>query len=268
MSSHRQPGRRRAPGRVRRLPDGFPRATATWAVKSVAGLGVVGGAAVALTVPVDAADAEAESTRALASTTAAVALAARTDRDAASRSSARAAAPAAAPAVAAPENAAPQLPETVGVVGVKAVAKPKPKPKPKPAPEPVEESSSEETSVQAPSGSWDGDLTGRCTSIGLIPNAAALCSAVDAAYGPPSIGGVRDTADEHGTGQAVDFMISGAGQGDAIAAYVQANVSKFNVKYLIWQQRYWAPGEGWSMMEDRGDPTANHYDHVHVTMNF
>ncbi|MBM6402257.1 hypothetical protein JQN70_17815 [Phycicoccus sp. MQZ13P-5] len=63
-------------------------------------------------------------------------------------------------------------------------------------------------------------------------------------------------------------MISGASQGDAIAAWVQQNVGKFNVKYLIWQQRYWAPGEGWSTMEDRGSPTANHYDHVHVTVNY
>ncbi|MBM6403266.1 hypothetical protein JQN72_03270 [Phycicoccus sp. CSK15P-2] len=63
-------------------------------------------------------------------------------------------------------------------------------------------------------------------------------------------------------------MIGSAAQGDAIAAYVQAHVGEFNVKYLIWQQRYWAPGEGWKMMADRGSATANHYDHVHVTCNF
>ncbi len=94
-----------------------------------------------------------------------------------------------------------------------------------------------------------------------------LCSAVDAALSPPTIGGRRASADEHGTGQAVDFMTSGA-QGDAIAAYVQAHVSEFNVKYLIWEQRYWAPGEGWKLMEDRGSATQNHYDHVHVTVNY
>ncbi len=63
-------------------------------------------------------------------------------------------------------------------------------------------------------------------------------------------------------------MISGKAQGDAIAAYVQAHVAQFNVKYLIWRQRYWAPGEGWSAMADRGSTTANHYDHVHVTVNY
>ena len=45
----------------------------------------------------------------------------------------------AAPAVTAPTAASPVATETVGVVGVEAVAKPKPKPKPPPAPEPVVE---------------------------------------------------------------------------------------------------------------------------------
>ena len=118
-------------------------------------------------------------------------------------------------------------------------------------------------------GTWSGGTTGKCTSIGLIPNAVAICSAVDSHVRPArSIGGRRNSNDEHGTGQAIDFMIANAAQGDAIAAWVQAHVAQFNVKYLIWQQRYWAPGEGWRAMADRGSPTANHYDHVHVTVNY
>ena len=46
----------------------------------------------------------------------------------------------AAPSVVAPESATPAQTETVGVSGVKAVAKPKPKPKPPPEPEPEPES--------------------------------------------------------------------------------------------------------------------------------
>ena len=61
-------------------------------------------------------------------------------------------------------------------------------------------------------------------------------------------------------------MISSKAQGDAVAAFVQAHVSEFNVQYLIWRQRYWEPGRGWKLMEDRGSPTANHMDHVHVTI--
>jgi hypothetical protein len=228
-------------------------------MKTVAGVGVVSGAAVALAIPAETADAETEG----APSVAAMAL---DDRmvDVASRASTRQAPE---PAVSAPAGAAPMAPAPVGVDGVRPVAKPKPKPKPKPAPKAATTPGSTNTTVPA-AGAWSGSLTGRCTSIGLIPNAARLCSAVDSAYGPPTIGGRRGTADEHGTGQAIDFMISGAAQGDAIAAYVQAHVGEFNVKYLIWQQRYWAPGQGWKFMADRGSPTANHYDHVHVTVNY
>ena len=54
---------------------------------------------------------------------------------------------AAAPAVTAPEVTAPVKTETVGVSGVKAVAKPKPKPKPKP--EPVQETVTEAASTRS-----------------------------------------------------------------------------------------------------------------------
>ena len=84
---------------------------------------------------------------------------------------------------------------------------------------------------------------------------------------PDTIGGYRANAGEHSTGQAIDLMISSRSQGDGIAAWVQAHVGKFDVKYLIWRQRYWEPGRGWKPMEDRGSPTANHFDHVHVTVN-
>ena len=56
-------------------------------------------------------------------------------------------------------------------------------------------------------------------------------------------------------------------QGDAVAALVKANVGTYNVKYLIWYQRYWEPGGSWDPMEDRGSTTQNHRDHVHVTVN-
>ena len=78
---------------------------------------------------------------------------------------------------------------------------------------------------------------------------------------------VRPNAGEHSTGQAVDFMITSRSQGDAIAAFVQNHVSEFDVQYIIWRQRYWTPGSSWELMEDRGSITANHYDHVHVTVN-
>lgn len=60
---------------------------------------------------------------------------------------------------------------------------------------------------------------------------------------------------------AADFMTSNQATGDALAAYA---LSLPGVEYVIWQQRY-NDGSGWSLMEDRGGATANHFDHVHAT---
>lgn len=90
---------------------------------------------------------------------------------------------------------------------------------------------------------------------------------MQSAFGLGSIGGYRPNAGEHSTGQAIDFMISSQAQGDAIAAFVQAHAGELGVKYVIWRQRYWTPGSAWDPMSDRGSATANHYDHVHVTVN-
>jgi hypothetical protein len=38
---------------------------------------------------------------------------------------------------------------------------------------------------------------------------------------------------------------------------------------VIWDQHIWnieRNGEGWRFMASRGNPTANHKDHVHVTV--
>ena len=43
-----------------------------------------------------------------------------------------------------------------------------------------------------------------------------------------------------------------------------------NLYDVIWAQHIWTPvrsSEGWRSMPDRGSPTANHYDHVHISVN-
>ena len=66
---------------------------------------------------------------------------------------------------------------------------------------------------------------------------------------------------------AADFMVyNDRAKGDAVAQYVIDNAARFNVQYVIWQQRiYNIGGSGWTAMEDRGSATANHMDHVHVS---
>ena len=66
---------------------------------------------------------------------------------------------------------------------------------------------------------------------------------------------------------AADFMVyTDSARGDAVAQYVLDNAGRFGVEYVIWQQRIFiVGGSGWQAMEDRGSPTANHMDHVHVS---
>ncbi|WP_084780544.1 coiled-coil domain-containing protein [Planobispora rosea] len=83
-----------------------------------------------------------------------------------------------------------------------------------------------------------------------------------------------DTFGEHPLGRACDFMMSSGGSmpsaagmklGDEIAAWAIKNRTKLGVKYVIWRQRI-NHGSGWRFMSDRGGITANHYDHVHISM--
>jgi hypothetical protein len=86
-----------------------------------------------------------------------------------------------------------------------------------------------------------------------------------------SYGGVRaDSMEWHPTGRALDIMlpsVSDVALGNQIVAFVIAHASEFNVNHIIYRQRVWLPGQGWSGMEDRGSITANHYDHVHVAVS-
>jgi hypothetical protein len=73
---------------------------------------------------------------------------------------------------------------------------------------------------------------------------------------------------DHPTGLALDFMV-GSKKGDDLADYAMANAARLGIKYIIWKQRIWNRDKGlsWKPMEDRGNPTANHMDHVHISFN-
>lgn len=108
------------------------------------------------------------------------------------------------------------------------------------------------------------------TTKGLRPVAAAAAAFIRQQFGfNGTIGGVRDDPDsKHHHGLALDVMTSDRAVGDAIAEFMVANHARFAVDNVIWQQRISNAGRGWRFpgdpMPDRGDPTANHYDHVHI----
>lgn len=252
---------RRASGVVRRLPQlSALRAHPGSAVlKSAAGVAVITGVAIALAAPhpetAVAIDLPAASA-ALATSRAAV------PADTTSRSLGRAAGDVTVAAVQAPSPAAPQTVSAVGVTGVKAVAKPTPQ---------AAAPSSARAGAAGPGGPAAANrsysLSGSALP-GLTANAAQVYLAVKSAFGITNIGGLRpgDPGD-HGSGRAVDVMISSQAQGDAVAAFALANMGKFNIHYVIWRQRIWTTSSPyWRPMEDRGSATANHYDHVHISV--
>jgi hypothetical protein len=85
-------------------------------------------------------------------------------------------------------------------------------------------------------------------------------------YGQPQVLGVgsRGNASDHPSGLAADFMTSDQATGDSIAACALENMDALGVSYVIWDQQI-NTGSGWKPMEDRGGPTANHEDHVHIS---
>jgi hypothetical protein len=78
-----------------------------------------------------------------------------------------------------------------------------------------------------------------------------------------------DAHGEHVSGKALDIMTSDVSLGNAIAAFLQEHASELHLYDILWQQHIWTPvraSEGWRLFADRGSPTANHMDHVHVSV--
>jgi len=114
--------------------------------------------------------------------------------------------------------------------------------------------------------------SGSGVEAGLTSNAIAVHRAVCAEFPEvESYLGLRvGDDDEHGQGRALDMMVySDSALGDAIAAWVRAHHARLGISEVIWSQRIWTvqrSSEGWRWMPDMGSSTANHYDHVHVTV--
>ena len=109
---------------------------------------------------------------------------------------------------------------------------------------------------------------GSSVESGLTTNAIKVYRAVCAAFPSVSSWGGRSGSGDHGAGLALDIMVTGS-TGDAIADFVRAHAGELGVSYVIWSQQIWTVergSEGWRYMSDRGSTTANHYDHVHVSV--
>jgi len=113
----------------------------------------------------------------------------------------------------------------------------------------------------------------------VTPRMLSVKNAVDWRFGPfPSIGCWRPGGGDHTAGRACDFMLSTGGvmptaawirKGYQVAAWAQANAGRLGIMYIIYRQHIWdirMAAAGWVLMPDRGSLTANHYDHVHISV--
>jgi SH3-like domain-containing protein len=113
--------------------------------------------------------------------------------------------------------------------------------------------------------------SGSAVESGLTPDAIrvhrAICARwpqVKTYYGLRGGGGGY-----HPSGRALDSMIGDSTVGWQIANWVRANARQLGAMEVIYSQRIWTvqrSSEGWRAMSDRGGRTANHYDHVHVSV--
>jgi hypothetical protein len=122
------------------------------------------------------------------------------------------------------------------------------------------------TAAAAPTASVVARINNSAGSVKPVVQAAAN-AVMSNVSGVTSIGGTRASATDpggHPSGLAADYMC-GSAAGDAVVAYHVAHWDELGVDYLIWKQRMLSsPGGAWKAMENRGSPTANHMDHVHV----
>ena len=114
----------------------------------------------------------------------------------------------------------------------------------------------------------------------ITPRMRTVKDEVDRRFGPfVDIGCYRPGSDgEHPLGRACDFMLSTGGVlpttekvalGYELASWAQAHASQLGIMYIIYRQKIWdirMASAGWVPMEDRGSVTANHFDHVHISV--
>ena len=112
---------------------------------------------------------------------------------------------------------------------------------------------------------------------GLKPNAVKVLNAVRKNWPQiKTIGTVRpDALPDHPSGRALDLMIpnykSKAGKqlGYDLSRWLQKRHTELGINYIIWDQRIWnvqRAGSGWRSMGSRGSDSANHKNHIHVTV--
>ncbi|PFG18261.1 hypothetical protein ATK74_2845 [Propionicimonas paludicola] len=127
------------------------------------------------------------------------------------------------------------------------------------------------------------DPQSRCTPTAK-PGTKALLSLLIKTWGGGSSGISRACSvggtSEHKEGRALDWHMdmkskSQRGRVDKALTWITANngevARRLGIMYVIWNQRIWStyyPELGWRKMASRGSYTANHKNHVHISLTW
>ncbi|HSI27212.1 MAG TPA: hypothetical protein VK948_07355 [Aeromicrobium sp.] len=109
--------------------------------------------------------------------------------------------------------------------------------------------------------------SGNGVEAGLQPDTIRVHRVVCSAFPQLTRYGGRSGGGDHATGRALDIMTKDVQVGTAIAIFMREHAAELGISQVIWRQHIWTvqmAGGGWRSMDDRGSPTANHMDHVHV----
>jgi hypothetical protein len=125
--------------------------------------------------------------------------------------------------------------------------------------------------------------TARYTESRITPTMQHFLDVVVPIFGQGyGIGCFRNQQDgEHPQGRACDFIMQRPlnhmptqqylEHGWAFVNYVIAHAPELKLRYVIWQKQIWQQGIGWrayTRYDPNGSLQQNHYDHVHVTVNW
>ncbi len=99
------------------------------------------------------------------------------------------------------------------------------------------------------------------------PHVQAFADAVSEATGAASFGTYNGHDPSIDLALDIFVPVNSRTLGDAICAFALANLERFGTDYVIYRQRIYNPEVAgyWRDMADRGSPTQNHFDHVHVS---
>lgn len=105
-------------------------------------------------------------------------------------------------------------------------------------------------------------------SITVKPHLQLVANAIEKEFGVVSFGTYNGHSWPEGPTQAIDIFVPLRSQlGYDVADWLVKHYKLYGVRYIMWDHRKYNEefADFWRPVEDRGSPTDNHEDHIHLT---